>query len=80
MRPLTGFQQFALIALRIAVGWQFAYEGFYKLMLPGWTRAGVSRTSALRSAIRMRLLVVVIAAIRGPVQMTFAVRAARTRS
>jgi len=40
MRPLTGFQQFALIALRIAVGWQFAYEGFYKLMLPGWTRAG----------------------------------------
>ncbi len=39
MRP-TGFQQFSLVALRTAIGWQFAYEGFYKLMLPGWTRAG----------------------------------------
>jgi thiosulfate dehydrogenase [quinone] large subunit len=37
MRPL---QQFALIALRTAIGWHFAYEGFYKLMLPGWTRTG----------------------------------------
>jgi thiosulfate dehydrogenase (quinone) large subunit len=39
MRP-TGFQQFSLIALRTAIGWHFAYEGLYKLMLPGWTRAG----------------------------------------
>ena len=37
---LTGFQQLALVALRTAIGWDFAYEGFYKLMLPGWTRAG----------------------------------------
>jgi len=37
---LSGFQQFCLIALRTAIGWHFAYEGFYKLMLPGWTRAG----------------------------------------
>lgn len=37
---LTAFQQFALIALRTAVGWHFAYEGFYKLMQPGWSRAG----------------------------------------
>ena len=37
---LTGFQQFALILLRTAIGWHFAYEGFYKLMLPGWTRGG----------------------------------------
>ena len=37
---LTGFRQFCLIALRTLVGWHFAYEGFYKLMLPGWTRAG----------------------------------------
>jgi thiosulfate dehydrogenase [quinone] large subunit len=37
---LTGFQQFSLIALRTFVGWHFAYEGFYKLMLPGWTRSG----------------------------------------
>ena len=37
---LSGFQQFCLIALRTVIGWHFAYEGFYKLMLPGWTRAG----------------------------------------
>jgi thiosulfate dehydrogenase (quinone) large subunit len=37
---LTGFQQFSLIALRTAVGWHFAYEGFYKLMLPAWSRTG----------------------------------------
>jgi len=37
---LTGFQQLTLVLLRTAIGWHFAYEGFYKLMLPGWTRAG----------------------------------------
>ena len=37
---LTGYQQFSLIALRTAVGWHFAYEGFYKLMLPGWLPSG----------------------------------------
>src|SRR6187402_3094456 len=37
---LTGFQQVCLVTLRTAIGWHFAYEGFYKLMLPGWTRAG----------------------------------------
>jgi len=37
---LTSFQQFCLVALRTAIGWHFAYEGFYKLMLPGWTRDG----------------------------------------
>ncbi len=37
---LTGFQQFALVLLRTAIGWHFAYEGFYKLMLPGWARTG----------------------------------------
>lgn len=36
----TGLGQFSLIVLRTAIGWQFAYEGFYKLMLPGWTRTG----------------------------------------
>lgn len=40
MKQLTGFQQFSLVTLRTAIGWQFAYEGFYKLMLPGWTRGG----------------------------------------
>jgi thiosulfate dehydrogenase [quinone] large subunit len=37
---LTGFQQFCLVTLRTTIGWHFAYEGFYKLMLPGWSRAG----------------------------------------
>jgi thiosulfate dehydrogenase (quinone) large subunit len=37
---LTGFQQFCLVSLRTVVGWHFAYEGFYKLMLPGWSRDG----------------------------------------
>jgi len=37
---LTGFQQWSLIALRTVIGWHFAYEGFYKLMLPGWSRSG----------------------------------------
>ena len=38
--PVTGFQQFCLVVLRTVIGWHFAYEGFYKLMLPGWNRAG----------------------------------------
>lgn len=37
---LTGFQQFCLITLRTVIGWHFAYEGIYKLMLPGWSRTG----------------------------------------
>jgi thiosulfate dehydrogenase [quinone] large subunit len=35
------FQAIALVVLRTLIGWHFLYEGFYKLMLPGWTRAGV---------------------------------------
>jgi thiosulfate dehydrogenase [quinone] large subunit len=31
---------FALILLRTVIGWHFAYEGLYKLALPGWTRTG----------------------------------------
>jgi len=31
---------FSLIALRTVIGWHFAYEGFYKLMLPGWAPGG----------------------------------------
>jgi thiosulfate dehydrogenase [quinone] large subunit len=37
---LTGLQQFGLVLLRTAIGWHFAYEGFFKLMSPGWTRGG----------------------------------------
>jgi thiosulfate dehydrogenase (quinone) large subunit len=37
---LTRVQGFALVALRTLIGWHFLYEGLYKLMLPGWSRAG----------------------------------------
>jgi thiosulfate dehydrogenase (quinone) large subunit len=40
MDRLTGFQQTSLVILRTLIGWHFFYEGYYKLMLPGWTRAG----------------------------------------
>jgi len=30
----------ALIVLRTIVGWHFLYEGYYKLLVPGWSRAG----------------------------------------
>jgi thiosulfate dehydrogenase [quinone] large subunit len=33
-------KSFALVALRTLIGWHFAYEGFYKLMQPGWSREG----------------------------------------
>jgi thiosulfate dehydrogenase [quinone] large subunit len=31
---------FSLVALRTLIGWHFAYEGYYKLMTPGWSRSG----------------------------------------
>jgi thiosulfate dehydrogenase [quinone] large subunit len=48
-------KSFALVALRTLVGWHFAYEGYYKLMLPGWSRGGgrlapFSAAGYLRSA------------------------------
>lgn len=46
---------FTLVTLRTLIGWHFAYEGYYKLMLPAWSRGGgrLARFSAegyLRSA------------------------------
>ena len=46
---------FSLVALRTVIGWHFAYEGYYKLMTPGWSRSGgvlpaFSAASYLRSA------------------------------
>ena len=37
---LTSFQQVSLIVLRTLIGWHFAYEGFFKLWRPAWTRDG----------------------------------------
>jgi thiosulfate dehydrogenase (quinone) large subunit len=33
-------QPFALVALRTLIGWHFLYEGYYKLLVPGWSQAG----------------------------------------
>jgi len=40
MPHASSLQKFALIVLRTLIGWHFLYEGYYKLMLPGWSRAG----------------------------------------
>lgn len=38
---LASVQQIALVVLRTLIGWHFLYEGYYKLLLPGWSSAGV---------------------------------------
>jgi thiosulfate dehydrogenase (quinone) large subunit len=37
---LTANQQLTLILLRTLIGWHFLYEGYYKLAMPAWSRAG----------------------------------------
>ena len=37
---MSALQRFSLVLLRTLIGWHFAYEGYYKLVVPGWTRAG----------------------------------------
>jgi thiosulfate dehydrogenase (quinone) large subunit len=40
-------RRFSLVLLRTLIGWHFIYEGYFKLMLPGWTSSGpVGRFSA----------------------------------
>ncbi len=41
----SGFQQFPLALVRIAIGWHFLYEGLTKLLDPGWTSAGFLNSS-----------------------------------
>jgi thiosulfate dehydrogenase (quinone) large subunit len=40
MSHVSSLQKIALVVLRTLIGWHFLYEGYYKLMLPGWTRGG----------------------------------------
>ena len=40
MLKLLDRQRLALVLLRTVIGWHFLYEGYYKLMLPGWSREG----------------------------------------
>ena len=39
-RVRSPLERFSLVLLRTIIGWHFAYEGFYKLLVPGWSRAG----------------------------------------
>jgi thiosulfate dehydrogenase (quinone) large subunit len=34
-------QKLGLVVLRTLIGWHFLYEGYVKLLLPGWTRDGL---------------------------------------
>src|SRR4030081_1673058 len=40
MTPSSELQRIALVLLRTVIGWHFLYEGYYKLMLPAWSRSG----------------------------------------
>ena len=40
MAARSAFHSFALVLLRTLIGWHFLYEGYYKLVTPGWTRGG----------------------------------------
>jgi thiosulfate dehydrogenase [quinone] large subunit len=37
---LSSAQQVALVLLRTLIGWHFAYEGYFKLLHPAWSRTG----------------------------------------
>lgn len=39
-QPLQGLQAIALVLLRTVIGWHFLYEGYYKLIVPAWSRDG----------------------------------------
>ncbi len=41
MTPRPRLEAVALVLLRTLIGWHFLYEGYYKLVSPAWTRAGV---------------------------------------
>jgi thiosulfate dehydrogenase (quinone) large subunit len=43
---MTVYQQLILVALRLAIGWHFLYEGLVKLANPNWTSAGYLLDSA----------------------------------
>ncbi len=39
-RSLSRAQRIGLLALRTLVGWHFLYEGYFKIVLPAWSRDG----------------------------------------
>jgi thiosulfate dehydrogenase [quinone] large subunit len=43
MKEITGYtpmQRYALVALRLLIGWHILYEGFSKLLIPNWSSIG----------------------------------------
>ena len=40
MRARSTLESISLVLLRTLIGWHFLYEGYYKLVTPGWTRGG----------------------------------------
>jgi thiosulfate dehydrogenase [quinone] large subunit len=40
MRVRTRLEGLSLVLLRTIIGWHFLYEGYYKVLLPAWSRAG----------------------------------------
>lgn len=44
-RPYTNVQLTALVVLRFFIGWHLLFEGFSKLMNPGWSSAGFLKES-----------------------------------
>jgi thiosulfate dehydrogenase (quinone) large subunit len=47
---LTAAQQFALVTLRILIGWHFLYEAYYKISSPAWSPAGTGPLAHWTSA------------------------------
>jgi len=47
---LTSFQQFALVTLRMVIGWHFLYEAYFKITSPAWSPAGTGPMNAWTSA------------------------------
>ena len=45
MPQRSRLEALALVLLRTLIGWHFLYEGYYKLVIPGWTRAGAPLAS-----------------------------------
>jgi thiosulfate dehydrogenase (quinone) large subunit len=43
MKEITGYtpmQRYALVGLRLLIGWHILYEGFSKLLIPNWSSIG----------------------------------------
>jgi thiosulfate dehydrogenase [quinone] large subunit len=40
VRVRSTLERVVLVLLRTLIGWHFLYEGYYKLVTPGWTRGG----------------------------------------